>query len=411
MVNNIDSISYILCKQRGDYQRDNFDDFLKHIKFHFNIPSIHIAGTNGKGSTATFLKDIYTANNYKVGIFNSPDNINEMIKIGGNCIENDYLDKIVNEYKKQFDKFNLSTFEIETFIAFKWFIDENVDLAIIECGMGGEYDATNIFTPILSIITSIGIEHSAFLGQSISEIALNKAGIIKEYVPTLIGNISGDALDIIVKKCKEEGSKLTLLDHYHYLKYENGQSIFTYRPYNNLRIASLAEYRVIAACLAVEATNLLKENFPISEDNLKKGLLYSKLKCRFEFVNENPLIILDGAHNPEGIEQLRKEIDKLSINKPIHVVFAAFKDKNIAQMLPEISLVGDVTLTTFDNPRARKDEDYFLYLDDYHYFDNFEQLITNLISEYPDDAFLITGSLAFTYTVRYYLKNKGIING
>ena len=405
----MDAISYILSKNRNDYQRDNFDDFLSHIKFSFNIPAIHVAGTNGKGSTSTFIKDVYTANGYKVGIFNSPDELTKMIKIGDFCIDNRYIESIVNEYKKLFEKCDLSTFEIETFIAFKYFMDQKVDLAVIECGMGGEYDATNIFTPILSIITSISIEHSDFLGQSLSEIAEHKAGIIKDYVPALISDIQGDALDIIVKRCKEEGSELTILDHFHNVKNTTGFVTFDYRPYNGLMIKTPAIYRVKAACLAIEATNILKEQFPVEEEKLKEGLLKSKLNCRFEIVNNNPYIILDGAHNPEGMEQLRKDIDHLPIPRPIHVVFAAFRDKNIAQMLPEISLIGKVTLTTFDNPRARLEDDYFLYLEDYQFVEDYKALIDQLLLEYPEDSILITGSLAFTYKVREYLESKGLI--
>ena len=405
----MNSIEYIISKNRNDYQRDNFDSFLRKIKFSFDVPSIHITGTNGKGSTATFLKDIYKANGYKVGLFTSPDDFFEMIKINDTNIDINFVDKVVDEYKKLFDKFDLSTFEIQTFIAFKWFNDQKVDLAVIECGMGGAFDATNIFTPILSIITSISIEHSDFLGVSLSEIALHKSGIIKDGVPTLIGELEGDALDVVVNKCKQSNSKLVVVDHYHHLKSDLGL-IFDYRPYYNLKINSSAEYRVMAACLAVEATNLLQNRFPVNEEKLKQGLLGSKLKCRFEEIKGQPLIILDGAHNPHGINQLRKEMDKNYSYGNVHIVFASFKDKNIALMLPEIGLIGDITLTTFENGRARGADDYFLFLDDYKYENDYKSLIDNLITTYPEDIILVTGSLTFTYEVRKYLKQKGLIN-
>ena len=406
----MDVIEYIFSKQRNDYQKDNFDDFLKKIKFSFNVPAIHITGTNGKGSVSTFLKDIYVENGYKVGLFTSPDSFFEMIKIGDNCIDLKYVESVVNEYKKLFDKFDLSTFEIQTFIALKWFTDQKVDLAIIECGMGGEFDSTNVFTPILSIITSVSIEHSEFLGVSLSEIALHKSGIIKKDVPVLIGNIEGDALAVIVNKTKETGSRLVVVDNFHHLNKEEGVSSFDYRPYYDLKINSLAEYRVIAASMAVEATNMVIDRFPVNGEKLKAGLLKSKLKCRFEIINSKPLIILDGAHNPHGINQLRKEMDTNFGGKPVHIVFAAFRDKNIALMLPEIGLIGDITLTTFDNGRAREESDYFLYLEDYKFNNNYQTVIDNLIETYPEDIILITGSLTFTYVVRDYLKQKGLIN-
>lgn len=406
----MDVISYINSKNRNDYQRDNFDNFLNKIKFEYCIPSIHITGTNGKGSVATFLKDIYVENHYTVGLFTSPDDFLEMIKIGDRCIDLAYVEKVVDEYKKLFEKYDLSSFEIQTFIAFKWFMDNKVDLAIIECGMGGELDATNIFTPVLSIITSISIEHSDFLGVSLSEIALHKSGIIKENVPVLIGELEGDALTVVVSKSKECNSRLVTVDHYHYLEVVDDGQTFDYRPYYGLKISSKAEYRVIAASLAIEATNILNDKFPVSESELKAGLSKSKLKCRFEHIGSNPLIILDGAHNPHGINQLRKEIDKLYSGKKIHVVFASFRDKNISLMLPEIGLIGDITLTTFNNGRARSEDEYFLYLEDYKYDNDFKSLIDRLIIENPEDVILVTGSLTFTYEVRKYLKEKGLVN-
>ena len=393
---------------RNDYQRDNFDAFLKKIKFSYNVPSIHIAGTNGKGSVATFLKDIYSENGYRVGLFTSPDEFHEMIKINDSSINDEYVERLFNEYKKLFEKYDLSAAEIETFIAFSYFKDNNADLAVIECMMGGEYDATNIFNPILSIITSISIEHSDFLGVSLGEIAMHKCGIIKDSVPVLLGDVEGDALNVAVNKCKEERAKLIMVDQYHHYRREEGCSIFDYRPYYDLKISSLAKYRVYNASIAVEATNILMDKFPVQEDKLKSGLLKSKLKCRFEVVN-NGRIILDGAHNPHGINSLRKEMDENLAGKHVHVLFAAFKDKNIALMLPEIGLIGDVTLTTFDNGRARKEEDYFIYLEDYRFVPNYEEEIMRLLEEYPNDILLITGSLTFTYVVRDFLKKKGML--
>lgn len=405
----MDAIEYILSKNRGDYQRDNFDSFLRKINFTFNVPAIHIAGTNGKGSVAHYLCDIYTKNGYRAGLFTSPDEIQEMIKIGDTCCDYAYIEGLINEYKKLFEKYDLSTFEIETFIALKWFQDSKVDLAIIECGMGGEYDATNIFTPVLSIITSVSIEHSEFLGVSLSEIAQHKAGIIKRDVPVLIGDADGDALNVLVAKAKRENSQIVMVDKYHNYSFSD-VATFDYRPYYGLQIKSGAKYRVYNACLSVEATNILQNSFPVKDDLLKEGLLNSRLKCRFEVIDYKPIIVLDGAHNPHGINKLREEFDSRYPGRVVHVVFAAFTDKNISLMLPEIGLIGDIHLTTFDNCRARKDSDYFLYLEDYEYCDNYQSLIDRFINESPDDILLITGSLTFTYVVRKYLKQKGIIN-
>ena len=173
---------------RNDYQRDNFDAFLHKIGFSFALPAIHITGTNGKGTTTNYIAVIYQYSGYKVGKFTSPAlfKINEMITVNNIPINDDDFIRIFNANLKDFQKFDLSAFEIETFIALTYFKEQQCDICVIECGMGGEVDATNVFVPILSIITSISLEHTAFLGHTISEIAEQKCGIIKDKVPLLI---------------------------------------------------------------------------------------------------------------------------------------------------------------------------------------------------------------------------------
>ena len=399
----MDIEKFLSSYNRNEYQRDNFDRFLHKIGFSFSIPAIHISGSNGKGSTAAYIANIYEKNGYFVGLFTSPDTFYESIKINGKCIEEQYVEECINEYEKYFKKFDLSSFEIETFIALKYFQERKVDIAVIECGMGGEIDATNIFTPILSIITSVSIEHSAFLGDSLSEIAEHKAGIIKENVPVLLGNIEGDALTTIVLKAKEEKSDIIVVDHYHNYVSENNSSTFDYRPYSNLKINNPTKYSVSDASLALEAIKILNNRFPVEEEKLREGLLATKLKARFEIIDGKPIIVLDGAHNPEAITSLRQEIDNLYPGKKINVVFASFRDKNIINMLPEISLVGKVYLTTFDHPRARNKDEYFLFLNDYDFVDDYKALLNTLISDENIDVIVVSGSLAFAYEVRDYL--------
>ena len=398
----MDILERISSINRKDYQRDNFDDFLRKVGFNFDVPAIHIAGTNGKGSTASYLNSIYIENGYKTGIFSTPDDFFETIKINNQPIEKSFVERIFEDNEKLFKKFKLSEFEIQTFIALNYFKENAVDIAIIECGMGGELDATNIFIPVLSIITSISIEHSMFLGDSLSSIAAHKAGIIKQGIPVLIGKVEGDALDVVVARAKEERSDLIQVDNYHnYISDAEGAN-FDYRPYMQLHIPSKARYSAFAASLAIEATNILKDKLPVTEKALKDGLDKMTLKCRFEKVHDRPVVILDGAHNPEAIEQLRKEFDKNYPAQRAKIVFASFTDKSIANMLPEINLIGDIYLTTFDHPRARHEDDYFIYLSDYSFTEDYKELLTKLMTE--DGLILVTGSLAFAYEVRKYLK-------
>ena len=400
----------ISAYNRNDYQRDNFDSFLKKVSFKYDIPSIHVTGTNGKGSTCNYINNIYISSGKKVGLFISPCFISmlDMIRVNNEYISLNYVEKIFKEYKKYFDKYNLSSFEIITFIAFNYFIDQKVDIAVVECGMGGEVDATNIFTPILSIITSIATEHTNFLGVSISEIALHKAGIIKNEVPLLIGEIEGDALDVLVNKCKSTRSKIIKVDHYHSLTLTEEGYSFDYLPYEGLIIPSKSLSSVLDASIALEAINILKEAYPVSESDIKEGLKKSILESRFNIIKGNPTIVLDGAHNPDAIIKLRKDMETVFPNKKIHIVFASFKDKNITSMLPEIGLLGELLLTTFDHVRAREEADYFLYLEDYKFNSDHKALIKSLKEAYPEDVILVTGSLAFANLVNKEIKDGEI---
>ena len=395
---------------RNDYQRDNFDAFLRKVDFEYHIPSIHVTGTNGKGSTCNYINNVYISSGRKVGLLISPcyENMLDMIRVNNEYIPLEFVESIFKEYKKYFDKFELSSFEIITFIAFKYFIAQKVDVAIIECGMGGEVDATNIFTPVLSIITNITSEHTNFLGVSISEIALHKAGIIKDEVPVLIGEIEGDALDVLVNKTKETRSKIIKVDHYHNLLLKEEGYQFDYRPFGEVNIPSKSLSSVLDASIALEAINLLSVEFPVAIEAIKEGLSKSILDSRFNIIKGQPTFIIDGAHNPDAITKLRKDVETVFPGQKVHIVFASFRDKNITTMLPEIGLLGEISLTTFDHVRARDESDYFLYLEDYKFDSDHKALIKSLKEQYPEDIILVTGSLAFANLVRKEILNAEI---
>ena len=395
---------YFESTDRGDYQRENFDDFLEKVSFNYSIPSIHIAGSNGKGTTANYLANIYRAHGLKVGLFTSPylDEVNEMININGQNISTEDLESAIKENQKLFDKYGLSAFEIQTYIAFSYFKKNNVDLAIIECGMGGEIDATNIFEPILSIITSISLEHTAFLGRSLCEIAYQKAGVIKEEIPVVTGILNDEALKTIVEVAKEKNSKVIVSVEPAKVVYSDYGYTFAYSTYTDLRINSSATYSLKDACIALEAVNKLQERYPVTVDEIREGLAKTYMPVRMEILSQNPLIIVDGSHNPEGIQNMVNSLPNIIENRTLHVLFACFKDKNIERMLSYLGEYSqDVNLTTFPHKRARTEEDYFLYLDDHSFNEDPVANLNELKEKYPEDAILIVGSLAFAA----YMKN------
>lgn len=396
---------YFLERDSSEYSRSNYDKFIDHKRFSFPIKSIHITGTNGKGSVANFLKNIYKQK-YKVGLYVSPflNDVTEMISIGDKHItEEEYL-SLLNEFQKEFDKYDLTSFEIQTYIAYTYFFRNNVDLAIIEVGMGGYIDATNIINPVLSIITSVSLEHTAYLGRSVSEIAESKAGIIKKDSIALVGKLDDSAMFPIREHCKDVGSELYIVDDYHHERIENGQYVFDYYGFKDLRINSLATYELKNASIAVEATKLLKDIIPLEDKDVYEGLKDNLLPCRFEYISEN--ILIDGAHNVEAITELVNSLNNEN-SRPVHILFAVFRDKNVEQMLVKLSEVSsDITLTTFDHKRARKEEDFFLYLGDYKFVEDYKEAIKTIRETYPDDLLLVTGSLAFVGVVRKYLKEN-----
>lgn len=407
---NINEMIYSFVRE--DYQRDNFDDFLRKISFKYDVPSIHIAGTNGKTIVTSFLTNIYSkSKKYKVGTFISSSQnkkIEEMILINGEPISLEKVEGIFNEYQKLFKKYDLSHYEISVFIALSIFLKEKADLAIIETGMGGEYDATNVITPILSIITNVSLEHTDYLGVSLSEIALHKAGIIKNNIPVLIGEIKGDALDVIVDISKRKNAKITRIGETHNNSFISAGIKFDYKTYRDLEISNFSLTNIKNACTAIDAVDLLMESFPIDLVSLKEGLKTSLPAGKFEFIPGNPTFIIDGANNPDAIEKLRKDVDSLALNKETYIIFASYVDKNITVMLPEIALLGSLYLSTFPSLRARKEEDYFLYLDEYKFVEDYHEIIKDIKENHPDSLILITGSKKFASIVSEEKKNNKV---
>ena len=397
---------FIIDHDKGRYSREEFDRYCKKEKLRLSNPVIHITGSNGKGSSASFLMHIYQCCGYKVGAFIKPAfyEVNECILLNGKPISDERLSSLYKKEEKVFLKYGLSAFEATVAMAYRYFEQEKPDLLIIEAGMGGELDATNIedLPTVLSIITSISLEHTAYLGTTVSQIALSKAGIIKEDVPVLIGKLDDASKETIRDIASDLEAPLHEVEEYHFPNKEGNGYRFDYRPYKGLFIGPAAHYQMENAGLAIEATKLLENRFPVSEEGVKEGLKMAPLPGRYEWIGN---VLLDGAHNPEACTHLVASLNESGLGKPIHILFAAMRDKNIAVMLPILNRdAEDITLTTFPHVRARQEEDYFLYTDDYPYVEDAKSALESLKEKYPEDIILVTGSLAFVgFLRRFYL--------
>jgi dihydrofolate synthase / folylpolyglutamate synthase len=390
------------------YEREDWDRFVSKIHLSLAVPFVHITGSNGKGSTAKYLYEIYKAAGYKTALFSKPylHKPNEMMLVNDETIKDVDFARIFSAKEAEIKASNLSSFEIETYIAFAYFNEVKPDIAIIECGMGGATDSTTLAgdVPALSIITTVSLEHTAFLGRTVSEIALNKGGIITHEAPVLVGKLEESAETVLKDLARRSKSLYYQVDDYHNEVYEAPYFRFEYQPYRDLEILTPARYQLSNASMALEATKILQSRFPVSEDAIRHGLMSTPLPCRME---RHHNIIIDGAHNPEAVEALMTSIVPIAAGKPIHVVFASFQDKNIAVELPRIDRdVAEIVLTTFDAERARKEEDYFLYEGDYSFAPDYKEVISSFLVKYPDDLILITGSLAFAGVAKSYVEEE-----
>ncbi len=322
------------------------------------LRAFHIAGSNGKGSTASFLASILTESGYNTGLFTSPHFVkfNERIRINGEMIPDEYVLAFMKDLGNYIDKYEPTFFELTTAMAFKYFAETKVDFAVIEVGLGGRLDATNTIVPLASIITTIGYEHTHILGDGLAEIAREKAGIIKNNIPVFAGLMPDEAEREIEKIAKERNCNIFPLKNY-IVQNDNDIRInlidTTYTLYETpLR----GMHQLINAALAIFAANgtlknLTPKNFRDGIDNVIKN---SGIQGRYEIHNSNPKIIFDSAHNPEGILTFIKEFekDKKACSKAV-LLFGAMKDKNNKESIKLLKNHFDkIYFTSIDYHRA-----------------------------------------------------------
>ena len=319
--------------------------------------TIHIAGTNGKGSTATVLSSILKESGYKVGLFTSPHLISftERIRINNIQISEENVIELAERIRCLLDGTGLKPtfFEFVTAMTFHYFASEKVDFGIIETGLGGRFDSTNVIEPAISIITNIGIDHCEFLGNTISDITFEKAGIIKPNVPVITASKDPDVVKQLSDIAAERGSEIHVYDRDFMgalLAMDDRHLEFNYtghEGYDNLSLALSGKYQLFNACTAIRASEILRQKgFSIPDLAIREGLSKVKLEGRFEYVSEDPPIILDGAHNPEAIRSLSASLGDLLPGKKIILVLGVMNDKDIAGIIGPIIHNADSIILT-----------------------------------------------------------------
>lgn len=304
---------------------------------------IHIAGSNGKGSVAVSLQNILTLAGYKTGLHTSPhlESMNERFTVNGVKIsDEDYLrlSSLIREELPYLSGMP-NEFDLLAALAFLYFKEQNVDFLILEVGLGGRLDGTNVIEKkLLSIICHIGLEHTAILGNSLSEIAAEKGGIILEDTPTVLMQQSDEVVQVIRRIAKEKNSKLILTNsrflHSYPFHMDNGYQYFTYKDRKEYALSLLGDYQLDNAMLVCEAVDYLKNiGFRIAEDAVKWGLYTTEWKGRFEVLKKNPLTVLDGAHNPQAITAVVRSIEMLFPKFKKRVFFSVMEDKDYLKML------------------------------------------------------------------------------
>ncbi len=290
-----------------------------------NLKFIHVAGTNGKGSTSHLMASALREAGYKTGLYTSPHlkDFRERIKINGIEISQEFVVNFIQKHKSFFEKNQLSFFEMTVGLAFAYFAEQEVDIAIIEVGLGGRLDATNIITPLISVITNIGIDHTQFLGDTLELIAGEKAGIIKDNVPVIIGETTPITKQVFLKKAESTHSKI----------------VFASETLKNFESDLLGLYQLHNKRTAFTALQELQavSKFRITENQIENGFLKTRvntgLRGRWEQIGERPTVICDTAHNAEGLTAVLNQVSTLTFNT-LHIVLGVVNDKDLHKILP-----------------------------------------------------------------------------
>ncbi|MBL0847668.1 MULTISPECIES: bifunctional folylpolyglutamate synthase/dihydrofolate synthase [Mammaliicoccus] len=378
-----------------------------------NIQAVHVVGTNGKGSTVSYLRNALVANNYEVGTFTSPYIVtfNERISINGVPITNDELVDLVQIVKPISERLETETdlgpateFEIITLIMFVYFGSiRPVDFVLVEAGLGALNDSTNVFQPIMTVLTSIGLDHTNILGETYMDIAREKAGVIKPSVPLVYSIKPKDALHFVREVVETNYNKGLELDRDIHVISDDAEFTYRYESYEleNIQLKMIGQHQHENAALAITTLIEMFQRGIIQLDFNKMidAIENTTWSGRIEKVKDQPLILIDGAHNKESIDALVNTLNQYYSDKKIDVLFAAIEGKPIGKMLNSLEDVANrFYVTTFDFPKALPIDAVYDYLE----HDHIEKIqnYNSFIDEYDGELLVITGSLYFISEVR-----------
>ena len=429
---DIDTLKYLerLSVLGSNYGLERTERLLELIgNPHKRLKLIHIAGTNGKGSTSALLGRILMEHGYKVGYFNSPhlEEIEETIRINEeNIREKDFV-SLINEIKPYVEQvveegFNHPTeFEVLTCLMFLYLYRSNVDFGVIEVGLGGRLDSTNVLTPILSIITSISLDHTNILGNTIEEITNEKAGIIKSNIPIVTCNQKEGAMKVIVNKAISTKSELIIANpnNYKFLGINNDVNIsqkISVKIKDKdevLNLSLLGKHQIINLSLAIEALKQLEmlEYINLDINKLKSAVEKVRWNGRLEVLSKSPYIVVDGAHNISGVEFLKNNLNEYFIYNKLYLILGILSDKEVEKMVKVLApLATEVYTLTANSVRAEGAEDLRnivkRYNDNCVAFDDYLDAINYAKSKAnEDDLILASGSLYMIGTLRGIINN------
>ena len=345
----------------GEFTLDNIKELLKIFdKPQDKLKIIHITGTNGKGSVASFIASALRENAYKVGKFTSPyiTNIREEIEINNEEISEEDFAKLATEVREKVEKLDekkifVSGFEILTSIAYIYFARNNLDFAVMEVGMGGRVDATNVMEKSIPVFCHISLDHANILGDTIGKIAHEKGGIIKENSKVFSYPQDDEARAELKKLSKEKNSDFYEFsqDEVEILSSNEEGNIFNFRNHKNVEISLIGDQQTLNASLALMVLDFLKKDYGLDEEKIKSGLKKAKNIGRTECLSKDPLIIIDGSHNLDSIERIEESVKKFKYKKLI-LGFSLLKDKDHDHILSKIENIADkIVLTEIDSDR------------------------------------------------------------